>query len=79
MEIGQSLIFDKGDKIICILASNSSLEIFKEYTVKECRRSYGDSEVMVEENASCYFNSNRFISIKHERDSTINFILNGKD
>ena len=42
--------YEAGDKVTCIIASNSYLERGKEYTVELCRVEYGDTIQLITSN-----------------------------
>jgi len=68
--------YEAGDKVTCIIASNSYLERGKEYTVEKCRVEYGDTMIYLLEQPGYSFSVARFISTKEIRDSKLNNILN---
>lgn len=76
MEITSNKTYEPGEKITCVIASNSYLERWKEYTVDRCEDEYGESVVYLEEHKGYSFNVARFISTKEIRESKLNKILN---
>jgi hypothetical protein len=78
MEITSNKKYNPGDKVICIISSNTNLESGKEYTVKKYTYEYGDNLVSLEEEQEYTFNVGRFISTMEIRDSKINKILNNE-
>jgi hypothetical protein len=76
MEITSNKTYEPGEKITCVIASNSYLERWKEYTVEKCVDEYGETVVYVKEQSGYPFNVGRFISTKEIRESKLNKILN---
>lgn len=76
MEITSNKTYESGDKVTCIIASNSYLERGKEYIVDKCINEYGENVIYVIEQPGYSFNVARFISTKEIRDSKLNKILN---
>ena len=76
MLITSDKTYDTGDRVICIISSNSYLERGKEYIVEKCQNEYGETVVYLQEQPGYSFNIARFISTKEIRDSKINNILN---
>lgn len=70
--------YESGDKVTCIIASNTYLERGKEYTVDRCVEEYGDIVIYLEEQPGYQFNVARFISTKEIRDSKLNKILDNE-
>ena len=70
--------YESGDKVTCIVASNTYLERGKEYTVDRCVEEYGDIVIYLEEQPGYQFNVARFISTKEIRDSKLNKILDNE-
>ena len=70
--------YESGDKVTCIIASNTYLERGKEYTVDRCVEEYGDIVIYLEEQPGYQFNVARFISTKEIRDSILNKILDNE-
>ena len=70
--------YESGDKVTCIIASNTYLERGKEYTVDKCVEEYGDIVIYLEEQPGYQFNVARFISTKEIRDSKLNKILDNE-
>ena len=68
--------YEPGDRIICIISSNSYLERGEEYIVEKCDNEYGESVVYLKDPSGYSFNVARFISTKEIRDSKLNKILN---
>jgi len=75
MLITSDKTYEVGDKIICIIASNTYLERGKEYTVESCTVEYGETVLYLKEQPGYQFNVARFISTKEIRDSKLNNIL----
>jgi len=71
MIITSNKTYEPGDRVICIIASNSNLEFNKEYIVE---KSY-DETISLEGEHGYTFNVGRFISIKEIREVKINKIL----
>ncbi len=71
MTITSNKTYEPGDRVICIISSNSNLEFNREYIVK------GDTggEITLEGENGYTFNVARFISIKEIRETKINKIL----
>jgi len=78
MEITSNKKYNPGDKVTCIISSNSNLETGKEYTVKKYTNQYGENVISLEEEPGYTFNVGRFISTMEIRDSKINKILNNE-
>ena len=76
MLITSEKIYEPGDRVTCIIASNSYLDRGKEYIVEKCKNEYGETVVYLQEQPGYSFNIARFISTKEIRDSKINNILN---
>jgi len=76
MLITSDKIYEPGDRVTCIIASNSYLERGKEYIVDKCQNEYGETVVYLQEQPGYLFNISRFISTKEIRDSKLNNILN---
>lgn len=76
MEITSNKTYEPGEKVICVIASNSYLERWKEYTVERCQNEYGEVVVYLEEQAGYPFNVARFISTMEIRENKLNNILN---
>jgi len=70
--------YESGDKVTCIISSNTYLERGKEYTVDRCVEEYGDIVIYLEEQPGYQFNVARFISTKEIRDSKLNKILDNE-
>ena len=76
MLITSDKIYEPGDRVTCIIASNSYLDRGKEYIVEKCKNEYGETVVYLQEQPGYPFNVARFISTKEIRDSKLNNILN---
>ena len=76
MLITSDKIYEPGDRVICIIVSNSYLERGKEYIVEKCKNEYGETVLYLKEQPGYSFNIARFISTKEIRDIKINNILN---
>jgi len=76
MLITSDKTYDTGDRVICIISSNSHLERGKEYIVEKCQNEYGETVLYLQEQPGYSFNIARFISTKEIRDIKINNILN---
>ena len=76
MLITSDKIYEPGDRVTCIIASNSYLDRGKEYIVEKCKNEYGETVLYLEEQPGYPFNIARFISTKEIRDSKLNNILN---
>jgi len=76
MLITSDKIYEPGDRVTCIIASNSYLDRGKEYIVEKCKNEYGETVLYLEEQPGYPFNIARFISTKEIRDSKPNNILN---
>jgi len=76
MLITSDKIYEPGDRVTCIIASNSYLERGKEYIVDKCRNEYGENVVYLQEQPGYPFNISRFISTKEIREIKLNNILN---
>ena len=76
MLITSDKIYEPGDRVICIIVSNSYLERGKEYIVEKCQNEYGETVLYLQEQPGYSFNIARFISTKEIRDIKINNILN---
>ena len=75
MLITSDKIYEPGDRVICIIASNSYLERGKEYIVDKCINEYGETVIYLEEQPGYLFNISRFISTREIRESKLNNIL----
>lgn len=78
MKITSNKTYEPGDRVFCILSSNTYLEKGVEYTVEKCVKSYGDVEIYLKERdqQGYKYNPARFLSVKEIRESRINKILN---
>jgi hypothetical protein len=76
MLITSDKIYEPGDRVICIIASNSYLDRGKEYIVDKCINEYGETSISLKEQPGYSFNISRFISTKEIRESKLNNILN---
>jgi hypothetical protein len=78
MIITSEKTYESGDKVTCIIASNTYLERGKEYTIERCVVEYGETVVYLEEQPGYQFNVARFISTQEIRDSKLNNILDNE-
>jgi hypothetical protein len=76
MLITSDKIYEPGDRVTCIIASNSYLERGKEYIVDKFINKYGETSISLKEQPGYSFNISRFISTKEIRESKLNNILN---
>ena len=76
MLITSNKTYEPGDRVTCIISSNSYLDRGKEYIVEKCKNEYGETVLYLEEQPGYPFNIARFISTKEIRDIKINNILN---
>lgn len=72
MTITSNKTYEPGDRVICIISSNSNLEFNREYIVSE---DSGYGTISLEGENGYTFNVGRFISIKEIRETKINKIL----
>lgn len=78
MLITSDKTYESGDKVTCIISSNTYLERGKEYTIERCVIEYGETVVYLEEQPGYQFNVARFISTQEIRDSKLNNILDNE-
>jgi hypothetical protein len=78
MLITSEKTYESGDKVTCIIASNTYLERGKEYTIERCVIEYGETLIYLEEQPGYQFNVARFISTQEIRDSKLNNILDNE-
>ncbi len=81
MKITTDKIFETGDKVICILPSNSELEFGKTYTVKKFQgkvETNNFASVILEEWSFRVYNVGRFVSVSEVRDFQINKIIDNE-
>ena len=78
MLITSDKTYESGDKVTCIIASNTYLERGKEYTIERCVMEYGETVVYLDEQPGYQFNVARFISTQEVRDSKLNNILDNE-
>jgi hypothetical protein len=75
MFITSNKTYESGDRVICIISSNTYLESGKEYTVERYVEEYGQPGVYLKEQPGYHYNVARFISTKELRESKLNNIL----
>lgn len=78
MIITSNKTYESGDKVTCIIASNTYLERGKEYTVDKCVEEYGETVIYLKEQPGYTFNVARFISTREIRDFKLNNILDNE-
>jgi hypothetical protein len=81
VKITTDKIFETGDKVICILPSNSKLELGKIYTVKRFQGKFKTNKfasVILEELSFRVYNVGRFVSVSEVRDFQINKIIDNE-
>jgi hypothetical protein len=81
VKITTDKIFETGDKVICILSSNSELEFGKTYTVKRFQEKLKTNKfasVILEEWSFRVYNVGRFVSVSEVRDFQINKIIDNE-
>ena len=81
MEITSEKSFEIGEKVICILPSNSELEFGKTYTVKKYHEKVNTNHfasVILEEWSYRVYNVGRFVSVSEIRDFQINKIIDNE-
>ncbi len=78
MNITSNKKYEVGEKIICILQSNSYLEVGKEYTVESIDNYYGRKSLRLQEVQGYHFNPARFVSVREFRESQLNKLLDNE-
>lgn len=76
MNITSNKTYQVGEKLICILQSNSYLEVGKEYTVSKVEDWSG--RIHLKEEEGYRFNPARFISVQEFRESKLNNLLDNE-
>jgi len=80
MNVSSRTIYEPGEKVICVLASNSYLEFGKTYTIKSIslNRSIYPTDInyiTLEEDPLSNYNVARFVSISDFRNFQINTVI----
>ncbi len=80
MNVSSRTIYEPGEKVICVLASNSYLEFGKTYTIKSIslNRSIYPTDInyiTLEEEPLSNYNVARFVSISDFRNFQINTVI----
>ncbi len=80
MNVSSRTIYEPGEKVICVLASNSYLEFGKTYTIKSIslNRSIYPTDInyiTLEEEPLSSYNVARFVSISDFRNFQINTVI----